>query len=191
MSDDRETGWRWWVRYVVIPIVVASVPSVFAIMLAKEWYQRTLLPIAANPSTSISGTWTIEYWDLFELTPTPQKSGRLDPIFEENQAPPTLKATTAQIEISEKGSFFYGTAMSDGRTWKIEGYLDGDSILYVYKDTTNPNSFGSAFLRRDSMTSGFLGTWSGASPEFTRADGSRSPRPFLVSGRVRWSKPLN
>ena len=185
MSESEEKGYKWWFRHVVVPIVVALVTLFAGIIIGKFKYERTLLPIQPNPSTTIKGRWSAQYADVDVLMPHDdlstlfEKQAEVKPLF--------YKAT---IDVDVDGPTFVATAIAGDRIWKLEGYMDGDSILYVYKDKYNPNSFGSAFLRKHRMSPDYVGIWVGRSPEFVKDSNDVLNNPFLVRGWVKWS-PLD
>lgn len=189
MSDDTKKWIKWGVGSVIVPLLISIVPVLLTWRLSKQAYSGTLLPIMPNPSVKVGGTWKIEYWELAELEPGRQSKKQVDPLFDINAAHQPLKTYKAQIHIKQRGARIDGVAMGSGRTWKIEGFLDGDSILYIYKDPDNPNSFGSAIIRRAGSGNEYIGTWSGVGPEFVSKGNKTNPNPFIVYGRVRWSQP--
>lgn len=183
MSQSEEKRYKWLIRHVVVPIAVALVPLFAGVIIGKFKYERTLLPIQPNPSTTIKGRWSAKFADIDALEPQENLSTLFDKLSEVEE-PLFYEAT---IDVDVDGPTFTATAMAEGRVWKLEGYMDGDSILYVYKDKHNPNSFGSAFLRKHGATSDYIGVWAGKSPEFMKGKADILQNPFLVRGWVKWS----
>lgn len=186
MSEPEEKGYKWWIRSVVVPIAVVSVPLFAGVIIGKFKYERTLLPIQPNPSTTIKGRWSAKFADIDALGAQDNLSALFDKLSEAEE-PLFYEAT---IDVDVDGPTFIATAMAEDRVWKLEGYMDGDSILYVYKDKHNPNSFGSAFLRKHGASSDYVGVWAGRSPEFVNGKGNILQNPFIVRGWVKWS-PLD
>ncbi|MFC2171221.1 hypothetical protein ACFLU6_01160, partial [Acidobacteriota bacterium] len=189
MSKVEEKGAKFWIKSVIVPLIIALialVPVFFGFYAGKLKYKRTLLPVQPNPSVSLEGRWMTEYADVDALRP---QFAAASPFSEESAATDVVfhKAT---IEVDVEGPTFTATAWSEHRIWKIEGYIDGDSILYVYKDKYHPNSFGSAFLRKHGSQAGYIGVWAGRSPDFSIGGQQTLENPFLVRGWVRW-KPID
>ena len=183
MSKSEEKGYMWWIKNVIVPIAAVSLPTFFAFMYGNLKNKRTLLPIQPNPSTTIKGRWSAKFADIDALEPQENLSTLFDKQSEVEE-PLFYEAT---IDVDVDGPTFTATAMAEGRVWKLEGYMDGDSILYVYKDKYNPNSFGSAFLRKHGISSDYIGVWAGRSPEFMKGKADILQNPFLVRGWVKWS----
>ena len=162
-------GWRGWIRFVIVPLLIA-LPAfrglyVWGFLQARAEYEHTHLPVEPNPSTSIAGSWTVEFADVTAYEAVAGESTPVPPLRAVAQADPQ-RVQDAQILIDSDGPRFSGTASSGGRHWQLEGYVDHDAILYVYKDIENPNSFVSGFLRRVGVKSEYAGLWSGVCPGF-------------------------
>ena len=149
-----------------------------------------MLKVSQNPVVDIAGVWRVEfgeYRSYGETFPTTV------PALGDAAVGDPTRVTHAVINIKESGTTFFGTAMSDslGRAWDLDGYIDGSAILYVYKDTRNPDSFGSAVLKPVGSTDVFAGLFAGVSPEFTTVEGVTSRGASIVSGWVRWTRASN
>jgi len=179
--------WKWLIADVGVPLTVSLVPALLAWYLAKYKFKKTELPIAQNPVVSLKGRWEVTYWATNAFDAERRVDGGEEDILRDvpgDRSPEHLKAS---IYVNEDGPAFTALALSKKRTWNSEGYIDGDSILYVYKDKSEPNSFGSAFIKSVGQNT-FEGSWTGLSPDFKKEDGTDDPDAFIVHGRVRWRK---
>ena len=176
--------YKWWLKEVIIPAVIPLIAIVLSALLTKKVYQRFRLPIAINPSLKLNGTWKVFYYVTYAHNSS--TLGDEEHKFlsrQKGKRPPEKEIATIDVDV--KGSSFTAKAYSNGRSWSLEGYIDGESILYVYKDKNEPNSFGSAFLKCISSTE-LIGIWNGSSPAFIKGNGDTKSNPFIVSGNVKW-----
>jgi len=184
MQAQNLPEYKWWLQEVIIPGAIPLIAIILSALLTKKVYQRFRLPIAKNPSLKLNGTWKVFYYFTNVYNPsTPGDEGHKFLSRQKAKSPPEKEIAT--IDVYVKRSSFTAKAYSNGRSWSLEGYIDGESILYVYKDNNEPNSFGSAFLKSISSTE-LIGIWNGSSPAFIKENGDMESNPFIVSGNVKW-----
>lgn len=181
-TSKPENYYFRWIQHVLIPLVCAAAIPVGATIFAKIKEGGPELPISGNPSVAIAGDWKVVYWETATYSPRRGKT----PVATSVVTP--RDSFVAQIQLKKKPgrSRFYGTAKSGSRIWALEGYADGNSVIYVYKDSANANSFGSAVIRLSSDAGVLTGVWAGVSPNAPGKQGPQTP-PFLTGGTVRWT----
>jgi hypothetical protein len=183
----------WHTHPLLITAAAAVIAGFFGLagIAMGKWLEKednktqSVLPIAANPSFKVAGVWLVDYW---ETTAYQGVAGGTTPIrvIKTNASPVPFRA---RIDISKvEGPRVSGYASLKSRTWAIEGYVDGSSLLYIYKDTLNPSSFGSAVIRLESNPDALSGIWAGVSPTFAVRPSKETAGPLLVGGYVRWHR---
>jgi hypothetical protein len=188
--SNADNGRRWHTHPIVVTVASAIALAITSVLSAAygkhleraERDQQLVLPISANPAFRVSGGWLVDYWEIAAY----REAGSGTLPLRVSTANSTATPFSARIELKKSdGSRISGYATAGSRVWAIEGYIDNSALLYIYKDTLNPNSFGSAVVRIGANPDILNGLWAGVSPTF--GDNSRLGTS-LVGGLVRWRR---